>query len=168
MTSEQSINPQALTSEQYALYAAGYLSASAQVQEVALQQGKDFDQEMILVFLHSGAELRVAHAKQLAAREYEVRRSLEEVSPRPLGCGFCFEEDGEEIHPHPECPIGSQPVVLRYTNHRGVTTLRTIVPLRVWFGVTAWHPKPQWFLDAVDVDKHAERSFALEAFGAAQ
>jgi hypothetical protein len=110
MTSEQSINPQALTSEQYALYAAGYLSASAQVQEVALQQGKDFDQEMILVFLHSGAELRVAHAKQLAAREYEVRRSLEEVSPRPLGCGFCFEEDGEEIHPHPDCPVGADAV----------------------------------------------------------
>lgn len=26
--------------------------------------------------------------------------------PRPLDCGFCFEENGEEIHPHPECPKG--------------------------------------------------------------
>lgn len=25
---------------------------------------------------------------------------------RPLSCGFCYEEHGEEVHPHPECPIG--------------------------------------------------------------
>jgi hypothetical protein len=25
---------------------------------------------------------------------------------RPLSCGFCYEEQGEEVHPHPECPIG--------------------------------------------------------------
>ena len=25
---------------------------------------------------------------------------------RLLSCGFCFEEQGEEVHPHPECPIG--------------------------------------------------------------
>lgn len=24
--------------------------------------------------------------------------------PRPLDCGFCFEEQGEEVHPYPECP----------------------------------------------------------------
>jgi len=33
---------------------------------------------------------------------------------RPLSCGFCFEEDGQEIHPHPECAIGAdrnQPVM---------------------------------------------------------
>lgn len=24
---------------------------------------------------------------------------------RLLGCGFCYEEHGEEVHPHPECPI---------------------------------------------------------------
>jgi hypothetical protein len=27
--------------------------------------------------------------------------------PRLLSCGLCFEEDGEEVHPHPECPIGA-------------------------------------------------------------
>lgn len=26
--------------------------------------------------------------------------------PRLLACGFCFEEEGEEVHPHPECPVG--------------------------------------------------------------
>ncbi|MCI3277596.1 hypothetical protein [Streptomyces cylindrosporus] len=26
--------------------------------------------------------------------------------PRLLDCGWCYEEQGEEVHPHPECPIG--------------------------------------------------------------
>jgi predicted nucleic acid-binding Zn ribbon protein len=25
--------------------------------------------------------------------------------PRLLDCGFCYEEQGEEVHPHPECPV---------------------------------------------------------------
>jgi hypothetical protein len=25
---------------------------------------------------------------------------------RLLDCGFCYEEQGEEVHPHPECPVG--------------------------------------------------------------
>ncbi|MEU1141811.1 hypothetical protein ABZ392_33885 [Streptomyces sp. NPDC005885] len=27
-------------------------------------------------------------------------------SPRSLACGLCYEEQGEEVHPHPGCPIG--------------------------------------------------------------
>jgi predicted DNA-binding transcriptional regulator YafY len=48
-----------------------------------------------------------------------------------------------------------------YTNYRGETAQRTIVPQRVWFGATEWHPEEQWLLDAVDVEKNAQRSFAL-------
>jgi hypothetical protein len=29
------------------------------------------------------------------------------VTPRLLDCGLCYEEWGEEVHPHPECPIGT-------------------------------------------------------------
>jgi hypothetical protein len=29
-----------------------------------------------------------------------------EPKPRLLACGWCYEENGEEVHPHPECPIG--------------------------------------------------------------
>lgn len=25
---------------------------------------------------------------------------------RLLDCGLCYEENGEEVHPHPECPVG--------------------------------------------------------------
>ncbi|MFJ8992648.1 hypothetical protein ACIRQH_19905 [Streptomyces sp. NPDC102279] len=35
--------------------------------------------------------------------------------PKPaplLACGLCYEENGEEIHPHPECPVGSDGAAL--------------------------------------------------------
>lgn len=49
-----------------------------------------------------------------------------------------------------------------YTNYRGETSIRRIVPERIWFGATDWHPEEQWLLEAVDLDKHAARSFALK------
>lgn len=48
-----------------------------------------------------------------------------------------------------------------YKNYRGETARREIIPRRVWFGATNWHPEKQWLLDAIDVDRGAERSFAL-------
>lgn len=50
---------------------------------------------------------------------------------------------------------------INYTNWRGETSERTIVPIEVWFGTTEWHPEEQWFLRAHDVDKDAVRDFAL-------
>lgn len=59
-------------------------------------------------------------------------------------------------------PIPSQAEVrIRYTNHRGETSVRTIIPARVVFEANAWHPKRQWLLHAWDVEKAAARSFAL-------
>jgi predicted DNA-binding transcriptional regulator YafY len=48
-----------------------------------------------------------------------------------------------------------------YRNYRGETAERKIVPQRLWFGATEWHPEEQWLLDAIDLDKQAPRSFAL-------
>ncbi len=53
-------------------------------------------------------------------------------------------------------------VTILYTNYRGETGVRHIVPSRIWFGSAEWHPEPQWILDAVDLDKEALRSFALK------
>ncbi len=57
-----------------------------------------------------------------------------------------------------------QQVRIKYINHREVTVFRTILPRTVWFGTTEWHPKPQWFLDAHDLDKDALRTFAMQDF----
>jgi hypothetical protein len=50
---------------------------------------------------------------------------------------------------------------VHYKNHRGETSNRRLLPLRMWFGRTGWHPKDQWFLEAVDLDKNDVRSFAV-------
>lgn len=52
-------------------------------------------------------------------------------------------------------------VTIRYTNHRGKTAWRRIVPQAIRFADTVWHPGFQWVLDAIDVDKNKPRVFAL-------
>ncbi|MGV2914550.1 hypothetical protein [Streptomyces alfalfae] len=34
-------------------------------------------------------------------------RLLGVAGPRLLPCGLCYEEDGREVHPHPECRVGT-------------------------------------------------------------
>lgn len=53
-------------------------------------------------------------------------------------------------------------VTFTYTNYRGWTGVRRVRPLRIRFGPSEWHPEPQWLLDAYDLDKGADRSFALK------
>lgn len=53
-------------------------------------------------------------------------------------------------------------VKIIYTNWRGETAERTIEPIKVWFGNTEWHKENQWLLRAVDLEKKAERDFALK------
>jgi predicted DNA-binding transcriptional regulator YafY len=54
-----------------------------------------------------------------------------------------------------------QAIRIRYTNWRGETAERMIEPIRIWWGNTEWHPESQWLMEAVDVEKHATRDFAL-------
>lgn len=53
-------------------------------------------------------------------------------------------------------------VELDYTNHRGERAVRRVQPLGLRFESTEWHPEPQWVLQAFDLDRRAERSFALQ------
>jgi predicted DNA-binding transcriptional regulator YafY len=55
----------------------------------------------------------------------------------------------------------NQHVRIVYTNYRGETAIREIIPQRVWFGATEWHPEEQWLLDALDLEKNAVRAFAM-------
>jgi predicted DNA-binding transcriptional regulator YafY len=52
-------------------------------------------------------------------------------------------------------------IEILYTNYRGETARRKIVPGTLRFGATEYHPQPQWLLDAFDVEKQAERTFAM-------
>lgn len=55
----------------------------------------------------------------------------------------------------------NETVCILYTNHRGETAYRRIIPRSIAFGTSPWHSEPQWLLKAFDVDKQAERDFAM-------
>ena len=48
----------------------------------------------------------------------------------------------------------------KYKNWKGETRTREVKPVEIWFGSTKWHPKRQWFMKALDVEKNEERDFA--------
>lgn len=67
-------------------------------------------------------------------------------------------------------------VVFVYVNHRGEARERRVAPIKIWYGTTAWHPSPQWFLRGTDLERlseahasgedrialiHADRDFAM-------
>lgn len=54
-----------------------------------------------------------------------------------------------------------QAQTLTYTNHRGETAKRRVIPWRLYYGSTQWHPQPQWMIKVWDVDRQAERDYAL-------
>jgi predicted DNA-binding transcriptional regulator YafY len=53
-------------------------------------------------------------------------------------------------------------VKIVYTNYKGETADRTIIPLELWFGSTEYHKEEQWLLKAFDLEKKAERNFAVK------
>lgn len=52
-------------------------------------------------------------------------------------------------------------ITFRYRNHKGEQAVRMVRPIRLWFGSTAWHPDPQWMMEAFDLEKMETRDFAL-------
>ena len=55
-----------------------------------------------------------------------------------------------------------QVVKILYTNWKGETAYRNIIPKNIEFKSTEWHKQEQWILNAFDVDKQADRSFAVK------
>lgn len=61
-----------------------------------------------------------------------------------------------------DCQLkGTLPISVNYTNYRGENADRTIIPQRLYWGATKYHPEPQWLLEAWDQDRQAIRVFAL-------
>lgn len=54
-------------------------------------------------------------------------------------------------------------VVVNYTNYRGETADRVIVPEPngIYLGSTEQHEKKQWLLKCFDLQKQAERTYAM-------
>ncbi len=55
-----------------------------------------------------------------------------------------------------------QQVTIVYTNWKGEKSKRHIIPKKIYFGSTSWHPEEQWLLLAFDIDKQEDRNFAIK------
>lgn len=55
----------------------------------------------------------------------------------------------------------SNAIEVNYKNHRGETRKRLIIPNSIRFAATEHHPKPQWILSCLDLEKKAYRDYAL-------
>lgn len=53
-------------------------------------------------------------------------------------------------------------VQILYTNWKGETRMRRIIPLSIEYKSTTWHKEEQWILNALDVEKNEERGFAVK------
>lgn len=53
-------------------------------------------------------------------------------------------------------------VTILYTNWKGEIGWRNIRPVSITYGTTERHPEPQWLILAFDIDKNAERYFAMK------
>lgn len=52
-------------------------------------------------------------------------------------------------------------VSIDYTNWRGERSIRRVLPVTFKFGANEWHKDPQWLMLAYDLDKQADRWFAM-------
>jgi hypothetical protein len=56
--------------------------------------------------------------------------------------------------------MDDEPILITYTNYRGETADRLILPRVREYGSTEYHPEKQWLITAFDVEKDAMRTFA--------
>lgn len=50
----------------------------------------------------------------------------------------------------------------RYTNYKGETEMRRVIPHCLRFGRTEHHPENQWLLECYDCQRNAPRTFTLK------
>ncbi len=58
--------------------------------------------------------------------------------------------------------LGANEVIIDYTNHRGERAKRRIRPKDFIFGMNAYHKTMCYLLVAFDIEKDAERTFAMK------
>ena len=58
--------------------------------------------------------------------------------------------------------IEKKKIKILYTNWKGVTAYRNIIPKSIEFKSTEWHKDEQWILNAFDLDKKQDRAFAIK------
>ena len=58
--------------------------------------------------------------------------------------------------------MGNKKIEILYTNWKGETRIRQIIPQTIEFKSTEWHKEEQWLLKAIDIEKNEMRTFAIK------
>lgn len=58
--------------------------------------------------------------------------------------------------------ILNNPIRFKYKNWKDEISIRTLIPIEVWYGESDFHKGTQWFLKAYDLDKLDKRDFAIK------
>ena len=84
--------------------------------------------------------------------------------------GVCYSPELEEpfgegylLNYKDSCPhyIPTTSIKVKYKNWKGEVGIRNIIPQNIYYGNTEFHPEDQWLLDVFDVDKDAQRTYAM-------
>lgn len=59
-------------------------------------------------------------------------------------------------------PSTEKAVSVEYTNWKGETGMRKIVPMEITWGATEWHPTEQWLMRVWDLDRNDFRMYAMK------
>jgi len=110
------------------------------------------ENERLRAGLRMVVNCNVAEPWRLTARlMQDIARAALSTSPTPAEIG--------------ETRADGEPVEIGYVNWRGEYSRRHILPTGIFWGSTEWHPKPQWLIEAMDVEKGVLRTFALADIG---
>ncbi|KXS55303.1 MAG: hypothetical protein AWU57_289 [Marinobacter sp. T13-3] len=110
------------------------------------------------------------HCMDSGHRELKARTGQTCSCPKYMRHPACTRHETRSNLPeeNPWAPAGTlselPPTTLFYTNWKGETRLRRIIPESVRLDSTQWHPEPQYLIRALDVEKQAYRDFALKDF----
>lgn len=86
---------------------------------------------------------------------------MEMGSKRSVRCLSCARAAAAKS-PLPKVAPVRAPVRIEYTNYKGERRIRTILPLEFLWGQNKYHPDYQYLLYATDLEKNANRYFAVE------
>ncbi|MCK1585451.1 hypothetical protein IVB03_39345 [Bradyrhizobium sp. 168] len=76
-------------------------------------------------------------------------------------CGINRDSPFPCEHPRSSSTTEGAAIEFEYTNWEGRKGIRQAIPLSIRFGKSEWHGVPQWLMLAYDIDKRAEREYAM-------
>lgn len=95
--------------------------------------------------------------------EYEwYKPNLEDIPETDLAIRDHVKKGGLLLRKRKRIMETKETVTICYLNWKGSLGIRRILPKRIWWGKTEYHPEEQWLLDAIDLEKNLERTFAMK------